>query len=66
MWDIIDKNMKKIGIYKNGYVYDGVKKYKIINGLEWWPTTNQEIEFEPIGDLDARIIKIGKHVGQQH
>lgn len=60
MWDIIDKNMKKIGIYKNGYVYDGVKKYKIINGLEWWPTTNQEIEFETISDLEARITKIGK------
>ena len=60
MWDIIDKNMKKIGIYKNGYVYDGVKKYKIINGLEWWPTTNQEIEFETISDLDKKLNRILK------
>jgi len=58
--------MKKIGIYKNGYVYDGIKKYKIINGLEWWPITNQEIDFEVISTEEARITKIGKILGQQH
>lgn len=66
--------MNKTGIYRGGKVYyrwtgtksfgGDLEKYDVINVLDWWPSSNQEVDFEIISGK-AMIRRLGKIYDQE-